>query len=93
MATTTEGAKCDGWCNRKGRVAMIGEKGYVYCEPCGRKRSASGYERVRLLSRGALDALHEGRVLRSYEDPTPLPKAASDEFHKVMDSLPWKPYP
>lgn len=57
--------RCDGWCSHTGTVCMIDRKGFVYCEPCGVRRRASGIP-CRKLSSGELRQLEQSQPLRSY---------------------------
>lgn len=66
MSFTDETLKCDGWCDEANPVAMIGNKGYAYCAPCGVQRRQSGYENVRKLTPAELRKLERGEVLTRY---------------------------
>lgn len=66
FAEPESGPPCDGWCDGKGAIAMIGDKGYVYCRECGTKRRQSGYERVRLMRPWELRWINVGKSLPSY---------------------------
>lgn len=47
-------------------VAMIGNKGYLYCCECGRNRRASGHERTRKLKPAETARLLRGEALARY---------------------------
>lgn len=57
--------KCDGWCSHTNAACMIDRKGFVYCEPCGLRRRASGIacRKLRLWEHRQLEA---GQPLSSY---------------------------
>ena len=57
---------CDGWCDGANPVAMIGNKGYAYCAPCGVSRRESGYENVRKCRPAELKKLQRGEALARY---------------------------
>lgn len=62
-----ENLKCEGgWCDGTPPVAMLGNKGYIYCQPCGLSRRSSGYENVRKLTPAELRKLERGEVLSKY---------------------------
>jgi hypothetical protein len=59
--------RCNGgWDCCDHAVTMIGDKGYVYCTPCGAYRNTSTVERVRKLGPGELRILQSGQPLARY---------------------------
>lgn len=55
---------CDGWCDHTGEVAMIDNKGYAYCEPCGERRRMS--TPCRKLRPHELNRLRNGLTIAAY---------------------------
>lgn len=63
--------KCDGWANNKQDARCLSEathldqKGFIYCERCGRWRKRSGY-RVRKMRPHELRRIERGELIASY---------------------------
>lgn len=63
---------CDGWCGRDDdrtkpqpfTIAMIDDKGWIYCEPCGRRRQMS--RPCRALQPDEIDRLLAGQCAASH---------------------------
>lgn len=66
MADVPPKLTCDGWCNQTNDVAMIDEKGFAYCTPCGQRRRESG-RRCRKLRPHELNRLRAGLTIPSYD--------------------------